>query len=104
MNITVFCGANSGNKDICAEKTIKLGKWIAKNNHKLVYGGGDVGLMGTIADTVLENGGYVIGVMPTFLIEKEISHAKIQELIEVENMSDRKKRCLYRPTWWSWNT
>ncbi|MDO4814277.1 MAG: TIGR00730 family Rossman fold protein [Gemella sp.] len=90
MNIVVFCGANSGSKEVYTEKAVELGKWIAKNNHKLIYGGGNVGLMGILADTVLENGGYVEGVMPTFLIEREISHTKINELHEVDDMSDRK--------------
>ncbi len=60
MNITVFCGASVGNDNIYQEKTIELGLWMVKNGHSLVYGGGKVGLMGVIADTVLENGGKVI--------------------------------------------
>ncbi|MBG9979388.1 TIGR00730 family Rossman fold protein [Facklamia lactis] len=90
MNIAVFCGASTGTKEIYKEKTIELGKWIAKNNHQLVYGGGNVGLMGIIADSVLESKGNVIGVMPNFLIEREICHSGINELVTVENMSDRK--------------
>ncbi|MBG9982938.1 TIGR00730 family Rossman fold protein [Aerococcaceae bacterium DSM 111020] len=90
MNITVFCGANTGNDAIYKEKAVELGQWIAKNNHQLVYGGGNVGLMGIVADTVLENNGKVIGIMPTFLVDKEIGHLAIHEFIEVETMSDRK--------------
>jgi len=55
MKITVFCGANNGRNEAYKENAIELGKWIADNNHSLVYGGGKVGLMGIIADTVLEN-------------------------------------------------
>ncbi|MDU1828673.1 TIGR00730 family Rossman fold protein [Anaerococcus sp.] len=90
MNITVFCGASIGNNETYKQKTIELGEWIANNNHTLVYGGGKVGLMGLLADTVLENGGNVIGVMPTFLVEREISHSGLNELITVDNMSNRK--------------
>ncbi|MDU2566409.1 MAG: TIGR00730 family Rossman fold protein [Anaerococcus sp.] len=90
MNITVFCGASIGNNETYKQKTIELGEWIANNNHTLVYGCGKVGLMGLLADTVLENGGNVIGVMPTFLVEREISHSGLNELITVDNMSDRK--------------
>jgi len=68
MNIAVFCGASTGSREIYKKKTIELGKWIAQNDHQLVYGGGNVGLMGIIADSVLESNGSVIGVMPNFLI------------------------------------
>ena len=90
MNITVFCGASLGTNSIYREKAIELGKWIASNNHRLIYGGGKIGLMGLLADTVLENGGKVTGIIPTFLVEREISHPDITELITVDNMSDRK--------------
>lgn len=96
MNITVFCGASLGMNKLYQEKTIELGKWIAQNHHQLIYGGGKVGLMGLIADTVLENGGRVIGVMPRFLVEREISHTKLNELIVVDNLSDRKARMIER--------
>ena len=90
MNITVFCGASLGNNERYRQKAMELGEWIANNNHTLVYGGGKIGLMGLLADTVLENGGNVIGVMPTFLVEREISHSGLNELVSVDNMSDRK--------------
>lgn len=90
MNITIYCGASSGNNPIYAEKTKELGRWIASNGHSLVYGGGKVGLMGIIADSVLEHGGEVIGVMPTFLIDREIGHPGISEMRVVKDMSERK--------------
>ena len=93
MKITVFCGANSGKSELYKENAIELGKWIARNNHTLVYGGGGkVGLMGAIADTVLENDGEVIGIMPQFLVDREISHNDINELIVVNGMSVRKAK------------
>lgn len=92
MKITVFCGANNGQSELYKENAIELGEWIAKNNHTLVYGGGKVGLMGIIADTVLGNGGEVIGIMPQFLVDREISHTGITEFIIVDDMSVRKDK------------
>lgn len=92
MKITVFCGANNGKNEEYKENAIELGEWIAKNNHTLVYGGGKVGLMGVIADTVLGNGGEVIGIMPQFLVDREISHTGITEFIIVDDMSIRKEK------------
>lgn len=92
MKITVFCGANNGQSELYKENAIELGEWIAKNNHTLVYGGGKVGLMGIIADTVLGNGGEVIGIMPQFLVDREISHNDINKLIVVDDMSVRKTK------------
>ena len=92
MKITVFCGANNGRNETYKENAKELGKWIANNNHTLVYGGGKVGLMGIIADTVLENNGEVIGIMPQFLVDREISHTGITEFIIVDDMSIRKEK------------
>ena len=92
MNIVVYCGASEGNLDIYRTATINLGKWIAEKGHTLVYGGGKVGLMGLLADTVLENKGEVIGVNPEFLIEREISHPNLTELHIVDTMSERKSK------------
>ncbi|WP_414046698.1 TIGR00730 family Rossman fold protein [Macrococcus equi] len=94
MKIIVYCGASTGNETVFNDNAIELGKWIAENNHALVYGGGHVGLMGTIANTVLENGGEVIGVMPKFLADREISHPGLTELVIVDNMSERKNKIL----------
>ena len=90
MRITVFCGANNGKSELYKGNAIELGKWIANKNHTLVYGGGKIGLMGVIADTVLENSGEVIGIMPQFLVDREISHTGITEFVIVDDMSERK--------------
>lgn len=92
MKITVFCGANNGRNEAYKENAKELGKWIADNNHTLVYGGGKVGLMDIIADTVLENNSEVIGIMPQFLVDREISHTGITEFIIVDDMSIRKEK------------
>ncbi|MBE7342508.1 LOG family protein, partial [Staphylococcus haemolyticus] len=91
MNIIVYCGASKGNKKEYENSAIQLGEWIAKNNHTLVFGGGNAGLMGTIANTVIHNNGKTIGVMPTFLQQRELAHDKLDELIIVESMSERKE-------------
>ncbi|OOF69409.1 TIGR00730 family Rossman fold protein [Rodentibacter caecimuris] len=94
MNITVYCGASLGNEPVYQTSAVRLGKWIAEHHHKLVYGGGRVGLMGVIADTVLAFGGEVVGVMPSFLCERELAHIGLTELIIVDSMSERKKKMI----------
>lgn len=94
MKITVYCGASLGNDKIYREVTVNFGKWIAKNKHSLVYGGGGGGLMGLIADTVMKEGGEVTGIIPHFLAERELAHEGITKLIKVETMVERKKLLL----------
>ncbi|WP_073504839.1 TIGR00730 family Rossman fold protein [Staphylococcus succinus] len=94
MNIIVYCGASKGNKEEYQNSAIQLGEWIAKNNHSLVFGGGNAGLMGILANTVIHNNGKTIGVMPTFLQERELAHDNLDELIIVESMSERKETIL----------
>lgn len=94
MNIVVYCGANLGNENNYSHSAETLGKWIAKNNHQLVYGGGGVGLMKIIADSVLENQGAVTGVMPEFLVSRELAHKNLTDLILVESMSERKQKMI----------
>jgi len=90
MKIAVFCGSSSGNDIAYTNATKKLGKFLAQNNIDVVYGGGNVGLMGAIADSVMENGGKVYGVIPEKLEKKELSHQNITELTVVSNMHERK--------------
>ena len=92
MNVTVYCGATTGNNPEYEKNAVELGKWIAENNHTLVYGGGKAGLMGIIADTVLQLGGEAIGVIPTFLKDRELAHTYLNELIVVNTMSERKDK------------
>jgi uncharacterized protein (TIGR00730 family) len=91
-SIQVFCGARMGNQEAFIQATQALGSILAQKNIKIVYGGGQVGLMGVLADAALWNGGYVTGVIPTFLMEKELGHKAIQEMIVVETMHERKIR------------
>lgn len=94
MYITVYCGASLGNNPLHQQATIALGKWLVEQNHTLVYGGGKVGLMGLLADTVLQHGGKVIGIMPTFLQQREIAHTGVTEMISVSSMTERKQKMI----------
>lgn len=91
-NICVFCGSSSGNDPDYEKYAIDLGQSIAKKGYTLVYGGGNIGLMGKIADTVLEAGGSVIGVIPEFLLNREVGHTGLTELIVVDSMHTRKQK------------
>jgi uncharacterized protein (TIGR00730 family) len=90
--ITVFCGSSFGTEEIYKEQASLLGETLAKQNIELVYGGANVGLMGAVADGVLNNGGKAIGVLPNFLRSKEIAHLGLTELILVESMHERKTK------------
>ncbi|MFZ6012888.1 MAG: TIGR00730 family Rossman fold protein [Bacteroidota bacterium] len=92
MNICVFCGSSVGNGPIYAESARKLGSVFAQQSITLVYGGGNVGLMGVMADAVLENRGEVIGVIPEFLLKREVGHRGLTRLEIVQTMHERKKR------------
>ena len=92
MNICVFCGSSGGNLPVFKEAALQLGALIGRKGHQLIYGGADIGLMGALADSVLENGGKVTGIIPSFLFDKEIAHRGISELITVPSMHERKMR------------
>lgn len=91
-NICVFCGSGKGNEPVYYEKAVAIGKIIAKAGKTLIYGGGNVGLMGAVADSVMENGGSAIGVIPDFLMKKEVGHLGLSELIVVKSMHERKQK------------
>jgi hypothetical protein len=90
--ITVFCGSSCGNEKNHEVQAILLGQVMAKKNIALVYGGAKVGLMGAVADGVLSENGKVFGVLPRFLMSKEVAHDNLTELIIVESMHERKTR------------
>lgn len=93
-SVVVFCGSKSGTNPLFAEHAVQLGTLLAEKNIYLIYGGGNVGLMGTVANAVLEKGGNVVGIIPELLNSRERQHDGITELIVVENMHVR-KRMLY---------
>lgn len=92
--ICVYCGSSFGENPIYVETARAMGEAIAKRGDELVYGGGKVGLMGTVADAVLAAGGRVIGIMPKFLVDKEIAHKGLTELRVVDTMHNRKEMLL----------
>lgn len=90
--VTIFCGSSFGTDEVFEEQAYLVGKTLAKESIELVYGGAKVGLMGAVANGVLENNGTVIGVLPTFLKKVEIAHDNLTELILVETMHQRKTK------------
>jgi uncharacterized protein (TIGR00730 family) len=88
--LCVFCGSNTGNRSAYRQAAIRVGTLLADGGIELIYGGGKVGLMGILADTVLERGGRVIGVIPDFMIAEEVAHNGLTELRIVSSMHERK--------------
>jgi len=89
-NIAVFCGSSAGGRPVYGEKARLLGKLFVKNGFSLVYGSGNVGLMGIMADSMLEEDGEVIGVIPQRLVDVEVAHKHISRTHIVATMSERK--------------
>lgn len=88
--VCVYCGSSSGKNPIYMEAAKLLGRTLAKRNLTLVYGGASVGIMGATANSVLENGGKVIGVIPKSIEQKEVAHKQLTELHVVKTMHERK--------------
>lgn len=88
--ICVYCGSNSGALPACTDAAARVGQTLARRGIDLIYGGGKVGLMGTLADAALHAGGRVIGIIPRDLAEKEMAHADLTDLHVVESMHARK--------------
>ena len=94
MNITVYCGSRFGENSVFKDRAVELGSWIVESGHNLVYGGGNVGLMGTVANTVLEGGAKVYGIIPEFLLDQEKGHEGLYTLEIVKSMPERKTRMI----------
>lgn len=94
MNITVYLGANEGNDYRLGEAVRELGDWIGTSGHVLVYGGSKSGLMGELAESVIETGGEAIGVEPQFFIDAAVQYEKLTELIVTKNMEERKTKMI----------
>ena len=91
-SIAVFCGSSSGLNPVYTNVTKVLGETMAEQEITLVYGAGNVGLMGVVADAVLSKNGKVIGTIPQFLVDKEVAHYEITELIITATMHERKQK------------
>ena len=90
--VCVYCGSNAGNRPIYAERAAALGRRLAREGIAVVYGGGNVGLMGVVADAALDAGGEVIGVIPEQLVNWEVAHRGLTRLEVVADMHTRKMR------------
>lgn len=88
--IALYCGSRTGNKPIYRDKAIELAQHLATQGFGIVYGGASIGLMGQVADTVLEHSGEVVGVIPEFMLDYEIAHHRLTELHIVQTMHERK--------------
>lgn len=88
--ICVFCGSSSGADPAFPAAAASMGRLLAEKNIGLVFGGGNIGMMGVLADAALEAGGQVIGVIPKALVEKELAHEGVTELKIVDTMHERK--------------
>jgi uncharacterized protein (TIGR00730 family) len=91
QSLAVFCGSKTGLNKIFTGHATQLGKLLAENMVTLIYGGGNVGIMASIADAVMENGGKVTGIIPKILLDWERQHENITELIIADDMHTRKK-------------
>ncbi|MFA6018989.1 MAG: TIGR00730 family Rossman fold protein [Rhodospirillales bacterium] len=91
-SLCVFCGSSAGKDPAMAGMAYRLGASLAGHGIRLVYGGGNVGLMGQVAQGVMENGGHVTGVIPEHLLKMEVGHTGLSELVVVDNMHNRKAR------------
>jgi uncharacterized protein (TIGR00730 family) len=91
-SLAVFCGSRVGVNPAYAEAGRLLGQSLARAGIRLVYGGGRIGIMGVIADAVLEGGGTVLGVIPEFLTQMEVAHSGVDEMVVTDSMHTRKLR------------
>jgi uncharacterized protein (TIGR00730 family) len=92
QSIAVFCGSRPGHNPAFAAAARELGLGLAAANMRLVYGGGRIGLMGVVADAVLEGGGAVLGVIPEFLTRREVAHTGVAAMEVTDSMHSRKQR------------
>ena len=91
FSICVYCGSRTGTDPKFGHVAVEVGTWIGRNGGQLVYGGGNAGLMGIVADAALASGGTVVGVIPQALVERELAKGDCTELHVVANMHERKR-------------
>lgn len=92
MNVCVFCGSGTGKNPVFAEAAQEMASQLISSQSTLIYGGGNIGLMGILADQMIALGGKVIGIIPDFLMKKEVGHRGITQLEVVDSMHERKRR------------
>lgn len=91
-SLCVFCGSRAGSDPAFSAAAEQLGRALAARGVRLIYGGGSIGLMGIVMQAVLDNGGQVTGVIPAFLMRREVGNPDLTELIVVDSMHERKRR------------
>ena len=91
-SLCVYCGSSDRGREAHHDAALRLGRIMAKADIRLVYGGGRIGMMGRIADAVMESGGEVVGIIPQFLEQVEVGHSGVTQLIVTDNMHDRKQK------------
>ena len=94
MNITVYLGSNEGRDPALKQAAKELGAWIGSHGHTLIYGGSKCGLMGILAESVLQSGGKVIGVEPEFFVSAGLIYEAIDQLIVTPDMTERKAKMI----------
>ena len=88
--VALYCGSRAGNNPIYQEKAVQLARKLAEQGFGMVYGGASIGLMGLVADTMVQHGGQAVGVIPEFMLDYEIAHSNLTELHVVKSMHERK--------------
>ncbi|MDT2596169.1 TIGR00730 family Rossman fold protein [Enterococcus dongliensis] len=91
MRIAVYCGAHLGADPAYQKAAQELGEWLVAHDYELIYGGSKLGLMGVVADSVLNKGGTAIGIMPKFLSDRERVHPGLTQILTVADLDERKK-------------
>jgi uncharacterized protein (TIGR00730 family) len=94
MTITVFCASSGKVPEVYFSEAEALGKAFSKNGHTVIYGGGAAGLMGRLADTIIEHEGHITGIIPQFMLDVEWGHNHVNRMVVVENMHQRKQKFL----------
>lgn len=89
-SVLLFCGSATGNDQQIIDEAKFFGRYLAQNNYRLIYGGGNIGIMGIVATEVMNNGGQVVGIIPQFLMEKEVGKIDTTEIHIVKSMHERK--------------
>src|SRR3990167_3484318 len=90
-SVAIFCGAASGSDPNLLKEVVTLVQLLAQNEIEVIYGGGKLGIMGLVADTAIQHNCKITGIIPEFLIEKELVHGSLSELIAVKSLSERKQ-------------
>ena len=91
-SIAVYCGSSNGLKSSFFDEAVRLGEFLALNKIKLIYGGGDLGIMGAVSNSVVKNNGEATGVITSYLVDKEMLNKNVENMLVVETMSERKNK------------